>query len=234
MPEMLSLEVGPREVVGKKVKALRRAGVVPGVVYGHHAETCRVQMDERELGRFLSRLSASSLIQVVVQGEDSPRPALIRDVQRHVLTQRIQHVDFLQVDLTEQVRIDVPIVSVGEAPVALPEAAVTSEDGTTLVASLIQELDSLEVECLPTDIPTGFSVDVSGMASVHDVITVADLQVPEGVTVHNDPEHVVFRILVERFGEEEEDEDEIAEVEVITASEAERRAEEREEEEEED
>jgi len=228
MPEMLSLEVDPREVVGKQVKALRRAGVVPGVVYGHHAETCRVQMDERELGRFLAQLSASSLIQVVVRGESGPRPALIRDVQRHVLTQRIQHVDFLQVDLSERVRVDVPIVTTGEAPVTLPENAVTEEDGTTLQAILVQELDSLEVECLPTEIPTGIHVDVSGMAGVHDVITVADLQVPDGVIVHTDPEHVVVRILVERLGEEEETEEATGEVEVITATEAERRARERE------
>ncbi len=131
MPEMLSLAVDPREIVGKKVEALRRAGVVPGVVYGHRSEACRVQMDERELGRFLARLSASSLIQLEVRGEDAPRPALIRDVQRHVLTQRVQHVDFLQVDLTERVRVDVPIVLIGEAPATLPEAAVVEEDGTT-------------------------------------------------------------------------------------------------------
>lgn len=228
MPEMLSLAVDPREVVGKKVKALRRAGVVPGVVYGHHAETCRVQMDERELGRFLSQLSASSLIQLVVRGEDAPRPALIRDVQRHVLTQSIQHVDFLQVDLSEKVRVEVPIVTIGEAPITLPEATVVEEDGTTIQSVLIQELESLEVECLPTEIPTGIQVDVSGMTSAHDVITVADLQVPEAVTIHNDPEQVVVRILVERIGEEEEEEEETTEVEVISATEAERRARERE------
>ncbi len=228
MPEMLSLQVDPREIVGKKVEALRRAGVVPGVVYGHHAEACRVQIDERELGRFLSQLSASSLIQLVVSGEEAPRPALIRDVQRHVLTQRVQHVDFLQVDLSEKVRVSVPIVVVGEAPATLPEAAVVEEDGTTLQASLAQLLDSLDVECLPADIPTQITVDVSGMTGVHDLITVADLQVPESVTVHTEADHVVVRVLVERIGEAEEEETETTEVEVITAVEAQRRAQERE------
>lgn len=232
MPEMLSLEVDPREVVGKKVEALRRAGVVPGVVYGHHAEACRVQIDERELGRFLAQLSASSLIQLEVRGEETPRPALIRDVQRHVLTQRVQHVDFLQVDLSEKVRVDVPIILEGEAPATLPEAFEVEEDGTTLRASLLQVLDSLDVECLPTDIPTGIHVDVSGMASVDDLITVADLQVPPDITVNDNADQVVVRVLVERLEEEGADEEEeTTEVEVITATEAQRRAQEREEEE---
>ncbi len=87
------------------------------------------------------------------------------------------------------------------------------------------------MECLPTDIPTGISVDVSGMTSVHDLITVADLQLSSGITVHTDSTQVVVRVLVERLEEEgAEDEEGPTEVEVITATEAQRRAREREEE----
>ncbi|NPV07504.1 MAG: 50S ribosomal protein L25 [Anaerolineae bacterium] len=226
MPEMLSLEVEPREVVGKKVKALRRDGIVPGVVYGHRAEVRAVQVDEHTLGRFLSRASASSLIEVAIRGEDAPRPAIIRDVQRHVLTQRVEHIDFLQVDLTERVRISVPLVLVGEAPAALPQAAVGDEEAPP-PGVVIQGLDALEVECLPTDIPTEIEVDVTSLAHLNDSIHVRDLAVPEGVEVITPAEAMVARVVAERPEEEEEVGEgllpELEEVEVISADRAEAR-----------
>ncbi|MGI6209421.1 MAG: 50S ribosomal protein L25 [Anaerolineae bacterium] len=231
MPEMLTLEVEPREVVGKKVKTLRRDGIVPGVVYGHKAEPRPVQVDEHSLGRFLSQVSASSLIQVRIQGETALRPAIIREVRRHVLTQRLEHIDLLQVDLTEKVRVSVPIVLVGEAPATTADGA-AAEEGEGGPGTLLQGLDALEIESLPGDIPTEIQVDVSGLVRISDAIHVRDVVVPEGVTVLSPEDAVVARVAAERAEEEAEEElfPEVTEVKVITAEEAEARHARREEE----
>jgi len=215
MPEILSLDVQPRAVTGKKVSKLRRTNVVPGVVYGHGVEPAPVQVDERSLDRFLARLSASSLINVVIAGESAPRPAIIREVQRNPLNHRVEHIDFLQVSLKERIRTDVPIVFRGESPAVV--------DGSGL---LVEGISAIEVECLPTELPEEIVVDLSRLASVDDALTVADLEIPAGVTVHTEPDHLVARIIARREVAEEEVAPEAAaapEVEVI----AERKAEER-------
>ena len=191
MPEMLSLDVQVRTLTGKKVKTLRRGGVVPGVIYGHGASLQPVQVEERGLSRFLAQISASSLINVQVAGEAAARPAIIRDVQRDVLTQKVTHFDFMQVSLLEKIRTAVPVVFFGTAP------AVTEG-----VGMLLQGLASLEVECLPMELPEEIRVDVSGLAHVDDQITVADLVVADGVTVHTPPSYMVARINAERAAEE--------------------------------
>lgn len=218
MPEMLSIEVQPRTVSGKKVKSLRRQGVVPGVIYGHDVSLRAVQMEERGVDRFLARLGGSSLFSVRVSGEDAPRPAIIRAVQRDILTQRVTHVDFLQVSLSERIRSHVPVVFVGEAP------AVSAG-----VGEVVHGIPSLEVECLPTELPSAITVDISGLAQVDDTITVGDLQLPAGVVVHAAAEQMVARVVAERAIEEEETPVEVVEappeVEVIVERKAKERRE---------
>lgn len=219
MPEMLSIEVLPRTLTGKKVKTLRQQGVVPGVIYGHGVSLQPVQVGERELTRFLARISASSLINVQVAGESLPRLAIIREIQRDVLTQKVTHFDFLQVSLSERMRAAVPIVLVGTSP------AVTDGQGV-----LLQGLSSLEVECLPTELPEEIRADISGLVSVDDQITVADLVIADGIAVHTPPDHMVARVIAEKAIAEEEVEalpelPEEQEVEVITERKAKERRE---------
>jgi large subunit ribosomal protein L25 len=193
MPEILSIDVQPRTVTGKKVSKLRRANVIPGVVYGHGAELAPVQVDERSLDRFLARLSASSLINVVVAGEEAARPAIIREVQRNPLNHRVEHIDFLEVSLKERIRADVPITFSGESPAVV--------DGSGV---LVEGLSTVEVECLPMELPQEIVVDLSKLANIDDVLTVGGLQVPEGVTVHTPADHLVARIIARREIVEEE------------------------------
>jgi len=206
MPELVEVNAEPREVVGKKVKALRNAGKVPGIIYGVHAVPQPIQIDERALGRFLAHSGGSALLNINVRGEASPRPAIIRDAQRDPITQRLLHIDFLQVSLTEKVATSVPVVLVGEAP------AVVEGHGT-----LIQGITSVNIECLPTDIPDEIAVDVSGLAEVDQSITVGDIAPPEGVEIQDPPEQMVVRVVLER--EEEEFEEvptaELEEVEIV-------------------
>lgn len=216
MPEMLSIELLPREVTGKKVKVLRRGGVIPGVIYGHGAKLQPVQVEERILSRFLLGISASSLFQAQVTGEEAARPVIVREVQRDPITQRPTHFDLLEVSLTETLRADVPVVLVGQSPAA--------EEGEGVV---IQGVTTIEVECLPMVLPEHFEVDISTLAHLDDMITIGDLVAPEGVEILSDPEQMVVRVIAERAEEVEVEEglgfEETQEVEVI----AERRAQER-------
>ena len=180
--DTIKLEAQPREILGKKVKNLRRQGLVPANVYGRHLESTPVQLSERAVALQLLRASASSLVSLEVDG--SPRTVLVKKLQRHPTSGRVLHVDFYQVAMTEKLRASVPLHFVGEAP------AVKQSGGT-----LLHSVSSVEVESLPADLPAGIEVDVSKLETTADAITVGDLSLPEGVTILSDPAGVVATVV---------------------------------------
>ncbi|GAP61707.1 large subunit ribosomal protein L25 [Ardenticatena maritima] len=170
----IELKAAPRTVLGKKVKQLRREGFIPGVVYGAALEEpISVQVDARELRKVLQQAGVSHLIDLRIEGRSRPVNVLVRDVQRDPVRQTLLHVDFLAVRMDEPVRIEVPIHLTGEpAPVAQNIALVS------------QVLEEIEVEALPAHLPSEIEVDVTDLLKeVGDVLTVADLPVPEGVEI---------------------------------------------------
>lgn len=170
----IELKAAPRTVLGKKVKQLRREGFIPGVVYGAALEEpISVQVDARELRKVLQEAGVSHLIDLRIEGRSRPVNVLVRDVQRDPVRQTLLHVDFLAVRMDETVRIEVPIHLTGEpAPVAQNIALVS------------QVLEEIEVEALPAHLPSEIEVDVTDLLKeVGDVLTVADLPVPEGVEI---------------------------------------------------
>ena len=176
--EKVVLKATKRDVTGKQVNALRRAGKLPAVIYGRHTEPVSITLDARTAGIVLSKVSSSSLITVDVDGKEYP--ALVRERQRDYIRDTLKHVDFLAVSLTEQIRADVRIEITGVSP------AVKDLD-----AVLVTGLHSLSVECLPTDLPDRIVVDISVLAQVGDAIHVRDLQTPEKVRVLSDPDEMV-------------------------------------------
>ncbi|RME09696.1 MAG: 50S ribosomal protein L25 [Ardenticatenia bacterium] len=170
----IELKAAPRTVLGKKVKQLRREGFIPGVVYGAALEEpISVQVDARELRKVLQEAGVSHLIDLRIEGRSRPVNVLVRDVQRDPVRHTLLHVDFLAVRMDEAVRIEVPIHLTGEpAPVAQNIALVS------------QVLEEIEVEALPAHLPSEIEVDVTDLLKeVGDVLTVADLPVPEGVEI---------------------------------------------------
>jgi large subunit ribosomal protein L25 len=170
-----------REVIGKKVRALRRQGIIPANIYGHNVDSLAVQVGSDELRLLMKRHSRNEIIYVRVDGRE--RPTFVRDVQRNPVTDQIVHVDFLQISLTEKVRLEVPVHFNGVAP------AVTTFGGIVTHAT-----NQVLVEALPTAVPSVIEVDISDLTEIGQSIHVGDLPEMEGVVFLTDAGSVIVRI----------------------------------------
>jgi large subunit ribosomal protein L25 len=184
------LKANRRTVLGKQVKAIRREGKLPAVIYGHHIDPVSIVMDLRDTSKSLMGLAPSALVTVDVDG--IPHRALVREKQRNKITGILLHVDFLAVSMTEKLRSQVYIEIVGVAP------AIKDFDGV-----LVKGFDEVEVECLPQNLPERLVVDVSGLMEIGDGIYVRDLAVPEGVKILEEPDTMVALIAAQAAVEEE-------------------------------
>ena len=172
------LKASRRSVSGKQVKALRRQGQLPAVIYGHHLEPISIVLDTHTASLALAGLSSSAIVTIDLEGEQ--HAALVREKQRDYIKNRLLHVDFLAVSLTEKLRTNVRIVLHGVS------AAVRD-----LNAVLVSNLSEVEVESLPRDLPTHLVVDISTLKAVGDALYVRDLAVPSGVVILTDAEETV-------------------------------------------
>lgn len=178
--DQLVLEAEPRTIRGKQVRQLRREGLVPAVVYGKETAPAHVQIPVRPLELALSKAGESALIRLKIAGQDEPTTVLVREQQRNVLTQVITHVDFYAVVMTEKLTVHIPLTLVGQPPVLALGGGV-----------LIQPLEEVEVECLPGDLVSHISVDVSVLKTFDDAIHVRDLVLPPGIEVLEDADEIV-------------------------------------------
>ena len=172
------LKAERRDVIGKQVKALRRAGKLPAVIYGRHTEPVNISLDSHSASLALGKLTSSSLVTIQLDGHEFP--TLVREKQRDYIKNRLLHVDFLAVSLTETIRASVVVNFIGVS------AAVKDYN-----AVLVTNLQSLDVECLPTDLPERIDVDISALERPGDGIRVRDLRVSDKVQVLNDPDTMV-------------------------------------------
>jgi len=179
----IELKTQKREVLGKKVKSLRREGLVPAVLYGHETESLPLKVEERELDRILAQAGEHRLIALKIGRSRKSQMVLTRDVQWDVITRRPIHVDFYAVVMTEKITTEVPLALVGEAPAMIQEGIM-----------LLQSLDEVEVECLPGDLPEAIEVDLSGLEEIDQAIYVKDLQVPPVVEILTDAEEIVVKV----------------------------------------
>jgi large subunit ribosomal protein L25 len=175
------LNVAPRTVLGKKVRALRREGTIPANIYGHNVPSVAVQVSSEDLRHLMRSHGRTEIVYVQLDGEE--RPTFIKDVQRNPVTDQVLHVDFLQISLLNKVKIEVPIHLHG-----LPPAV------DNLGGILSHHLNLVLVEALPTEVPSSIDVDVTGLIEIGQSIHVADLVAPEGVEILHDPESVVALI----------------------------------------
>ncbi len=177
--EKVVLKADRRSVTGKQVRALRRAGILPAVLYGHNMEPLSISLNAHDASKILNRLTASSLVTVDVEGKEYP--ALVRERQRNPIKGNLIHVDFQVVSLTEKIRANVGIVITGTAPAVKDFSAV-----------LVTTLNELEVEAYPQDLPERIVVDISGLKKIGDGIRVGDLVLSEKVTVLTDADEMII------------------------------------------
>ena len=204
MADEIVLNAAIRTAVRVGVKALRRSGQVPAIVYGHKITPTSIQLEARELTTVLRKAGRNRLITLRVAGVDAPKMVLSREIQRDPIKLVIKHVDFYEVSMTEKTNADVRIICVGES------ADVKSGAGV-----LLQEMATLAIRCLPGDLIESITIDVSGLA-IDKMIRVSDLPVPSTIEVMDDAHEEVVRVT--RFIEVKEDEPVVAEateVEVI-------------------
>jgi large subunit ribosomal protein L25 len=197
------LQVAPRSVTGKKVAALRRAGQTPANVYGHRIESTSVQANTVDLTHLMRAMGRNALISLKIDGEAAPRTVMVRGVARNPLNGKMLHVDFYQVNLSEKMKAEVPVVLTG-----------TSDAVVTFGGVLMQMVDVIHVEALPADLPSEYTVDVGQLTQLDQAIHVRDLHIDETkVSVLSDPDIVVARVAAPRLAAEEEEAAEAAPVE---------------------
>jgi large subunit ribosomal protein L25 len=191
--ESIELETTRREMLGKEVRFLRRQGIMPVHLFGHGIESLALQCDATSLQHILSRAGQTRIINIKIHGERKPRPVVVRGVQREPVRGGLLHVDFFQVSMKERVKIDVPVILIGEAPI------LKSKDHM-----IVQEMNTLAVECLPASIPDSLELDVSSLSEPEQVLRVKDIEVDEDVTVQDDAEIVVVRVTLRQVAKIEE------------------------------
>ena len=185
--DTISLELQKREVSGNKNKALRRSGVTPAHLFGHGVKSQPLQGATAELEGVIRHAGRSKLIGLKIGEEKRARNVLVREIQRHPGTGLLLHVDFFQVRSKERMTVEVPVHVVGDAPVLQSKAN-----------TLVVEIPHLNIECLPSRLPSRIDIDVSGLKVSDDVVRVRDVKVAEGIVVLNDPELAVVKVEVER------------------------------------
>jgi len=176
--EKVVLKATPRTATGRQVRALRRSGLLPAVIYGHNVEPISISLEGREAGRVLGRLSSSSLITIDLEGKEYP--SLVREKQQNHIKRTLIHVDFMVVSLTEKIRAKVGIVLTGLSPAV-----------KDFNAMLINGLSELEVEAFPQDLPTSIVVDIAALVKIGDGIHVRDIVLSDKVQVMDTPDEMI-------------------------------------------
>lgn len=174
------LRAEPRTVTGKKVRRLRAQGYVPAVLYGHDTAPVKLQLAERDLVQTLRGAGTTSLISLEIGSGGEKRTTLVRDVQYDPIRRTVQHVDFYQVVMAERISTEVGIVLVGEAGIEVAG-----------YGAALQQMNAVEIECLPGDLISTIELDISPLAATGDTLTVKDLVVPAGITILAGPDEIV-------------------------------------------
>ncbi len=202
--DVQTLSLSRRQITGKKVKTLRRKGIVPVHMYGSGTEAQSLQTDALELQQLLPRVGTNVPLSIQVENDSGENICFVREVQRHPVTEEILHVDFLRVDVSQAIQTEVPINVVGVSP------AVRDLNGTLLL-----QMQSILVEALPMNVPASLEVNISGLDDFEKAVYVGEVAVGSRVTVITGAEEMIARVSAPRIEveavEEEEEEGELEE-----------------------
>lgn len=208
MPERQRLAAEPRTVLGKKVRRLRREGVIPANLVQAGHPSIAMQVSERALADLVRAQATGQLVDL--DSPDISEPVLMDAVDIDTLTNRLVHLTLRKVDLTKPINVMVRVSLEGHAP-----ASDNSE------AVVLQQLQDVQVSALPTEIPSSLIADVSNLIDVGDEVVVDDLQAEDGAYEPvDDPQATVIQVTAARAVEEDEEEDDLEEVPLEEGAEA--------------
>ncbi len=208
MSDVYVLEANQREITGKQVRQLRANGQIPAVIYGPKQAPVSIAIEWPNLRKTLLDAGGTNIVEVKVA--DKTYPVLIRQVDRHPVKHNVLHVDFYAVDLEARLVTSIPVTLINDREVA-----------ERIGGRIVLDLTAIDVESLPTNIPEAIVVDANMLNEIGDMITVADLEAPEGVSIVTDETALVVRtahyaaVEEEEVESEEELDDDAAEPEVI-------------------
>lgn len=183
----VEIELNPRELMGKKVGRLRRAGIVPVHLYGPGMESRALQCNASQLIRVLATAGGATPIHITIQGEPGNHLAFAREIQWDPKRDDLLHVDLLAADVSRPVTAQVPIVLIGE-----------SAGARTVSGTVMHQLRTIDIQALPLEMPSEIELDISVMEEPDSVIRVSDLLIPENATLLSDVEELVVRIELPR------------------------------------
>jgi len=187
---MLTLKVDKREVFGRKVKKLRKDGLLPANIFGKKVKSQAIEVEMGAFEKVYKEAGETQVIELLLGKEK--KPVLIHHIQEDPVTDYAVHIDFLQVDLKEKVTAQVPIELLGESP--------AEKEGKGVV---VQQIDEIEVEALPGDLPEKFEIDLSSLVNEDDAIYVKDIKIDtKKIGIKNEPDQIVVK--VEQAKKEEE------------------------------
>ncbi len=178
MADNIQLDARKRNVTGKQVRQLRREGFVPAVLYGPDREPVSLEVEAHMLAYTLAEAGGSAIIDINIGGE--AHPAIVRNVQRDFIRGDLLHVDFYAVSMDRPITADVPLEFVNEPALVKAGDAVLVTGATTV-----------EVECLPADLPHSLQVDLSALVDFDSLISARDLVAPSGVAILTDPDEMI-------------------------------------------
>lgn len=182
MTDRVQLKAEKRDILGKKVKRLRRAGILPATVYGHQVEPVSIQVKSLDMRDVMRRAGVTQLIDLQIENQPA-RPVLIRHATVEPKRNVVIHVEFFQANLREKLTTHLPIHFVGESP-AVKEGGI-----------FLGLIDHIDIESLPQDVPAeGIEVDVSQIQEINGAIHVSDLPIPPSVTLLTAGDEIVAKV----------------------------------------
>lgn len=179
--EKIKLSAAIRNIK-ENIKKVRKTGLIPAVLYGHNVKNQALSLSASEFDKAFKKAGESTIIDLAVDGGQN-HPVLIHDVQVDVVTSKPLHVDFYQVSMTEKLKATIALEFIGE-----------SDAVKILAGTLVKNLNEVEVECLPADLPHNIIVDISALKTFHDAILVKDLKVSDKVHIQTTPEEMIAKV----------------------------------------
>ena len=190
MAEKITLKAQKRTLLGRRVKQLRDKGIIPVNLYGKKIKSQSLQINGKEFSKVFDKAGETNVVYLEIEGSKEPRPVLVNNIHLHPVSDLRLHVDFFQVDLTQKVKVNVPVDLQGESK-AVTEGAV-----------LVQQFNELEVEALPTSIPESIIFDLSQLKKVGDSLKLSDAKANKDITFELEP-NTTIALLQEAKQEEE-------------------------------